>query len=78
MLDVLDTAVLELNEHDRIEMMNGAAELCFGTGKDRSQGMELNHIAGIPADLCQAVTDTRNDQRRRHLRECRLAGGLYD
>lgn len=78
MLDVLDTAVLELNEHNRIELMNGAAERCFGTGKDRSQGMALNHIAGIPPDLCQAVTDTRNDQRRRHLRECRLAGGLYD
>lgn len=78
MLDVLDTAVLELNEQNRVEHMNDAAELCFGTGKDRSHGLELSHMGGIPADLKQAVTDTRNDQRRRHLRECRLAGGLYD
>jgi two-component system nitrogen regulation sensor histidine kinase GlnL len=78
MLDVLDTAVLELNEHGQVEMMNNAAERCFGTGKDRSQGAEIARVATIPPDLEQAVNDTRNDGRRRHLRECRLAGGLYD
>ena len=78
MLDELDTAVLELNERDCIEHMNDAAERCFGTGKDRSQGLELKRISDIPPDLSQAVTDTRKDQRRRHLGECRLAGGMYD
>lgn len=78
MLDVLDTAILELNEHGRIRLMNDAAERCFGTGKDRSHGETLSQIAEIPADLRQAVDDTREDRRRRHLRECRLAGGLYD
>jgi two-component system nitrogen regulation sensor histidine kinase GlnL len=78
LLELLDTAVLELNESDRIEHMNDAAERCFGTGKDRSCGIELTQMSGIPPDLSQAVKDTRKDQRRRHLRECRLAGGLYD
>ena len=78
MLDVLDTAVLELDEHDCIEQMNGAAELCLGTGKDRAHGMDLQRINGVPPDLAQAVMDTRSDRRRRHLRECHLAGGLYD
>ena len=78
MLDALDTAVIELNERDCIELMNGAAELCFGTGKDRARGVALSHMSAIPSNLKQAVMATRNDRRRRHLRKCRLAGGLYD
>ncbi len=78
MLDVLDTAVLELDEHDCIEQMNNAAELCLGTGKDRAQGVSLNHLGEIPVVLTDAVAHTRKDLRRRHLRQCRLAGGLYD
>jgi two-component system nitrogen regulation sensor histidine kinase GlnL len=77
-LDELDTAILELNDRNRIERMNEAAERCFGTGKDRSIGLDLARIGGVPTDLNQAVTDTRSDQRRRHLRECHLAGGMYD
>ena len=78
MLDALDTAVIQLNEQDCIELMNGAAEVCFGTGKGRARGVSLSHLGGIPPKLRQAVVATRHDQRRRHLRECRLAGGLYD
>ncbi len=78
MLDALDTAVIELNEQDCIELMNGAAELCLGTGKDRARGVALSHLSGIPPNLKKAVVATRNDHRRRHVRECRLAGGLYD
>ncbi len=78
MLDSLDTAVLELDDEDRICVMNGAAEQCFATGRDRARGHQLGSLSGIPEDLRMAISATRQDQLRRHLRECRLAGGLYD
>lgn len=78
MIEALDTAIVELNEHDGVELMNGAAELCLGTGRERARGAPLAAVPGVPDDLLRAVRDTRNDQRRRHLRQCRLAGGLYD
>jgi two-component system nitrogen regulation sensor histidine kinase GlnL len=77
-LDVLDTVVLELDENDRIRQMNEAAELCLGTGKDRAKGVSLAHINRVPPDLIAAVALTRKDLTRRHLRECHMAGGLYD
>jgi two-component system nitrogen regulation sensor histidine kinase GlnL len=77
-LDDLDTAVLKLDGRDCIEQMNAAAELCLGTGKDRARGVPIGQVNGVPTDLTQAVALTRDDQRRRHLRECQLAGGLYD
>ncbi len=78
MLNVLDTAVLELDGRDRIKQMNDAAEQCLGTGKDRTFGASLAQVKGVPGSLIEAVALTRKDLRRRHLRECRLAGGLYD
>lgn len=78
MIEALDTAIVELNEHDGVELMNGAAELCLGTGRERAQGGPLATVPGVPEDLLRAVRDTRTDQRRRHLRQCRLAGGIYD
>lgn len=78
MLDTLDTAVLELDAHNQINQMNSAAELCLGTGKEHAHGKALGQLNGVPEDLTQAISQTRGDQRRRHLRECHLAGGLYD
>ncbi|MFT5140508.1 MAG: two-component system nitrogen regulation sensor histidine kinase GlnL [Lysobacterales bacterium] len=78
MLNVLDTVVLELDENDRIRQMNEAAELCLGTGKDRAKGVSLAQINRVPPDLIAAIALTRKDLGRRHLRECHMAGGLYD
>lgn len=78
MIEALDTAIVELNEHDAIELMNGAAETCLGSGRERAHGQRLGALAGVPPDILRAVAATRQDQRRRHLRECRLAGGWYD
>ena len=47
MLDVLDTAILELDEHDHIEQMNNAAELCLGTGKDRARGVSHTSLKAV-------------------------------
>lgn len=78
MIEALDTAIVELDEHDGLELINGAAELCLGTGRDRARGMPLGTVPGVPVELLHAVRDTRKDQRRRHLRQCRMAGGVYD
>lgn len=78
MIEALDTAVVELDENDRICQMNGAAEQCLGTGRDRARGAGFSDIGLVPDDLRHAVADCRSDQRRRHVLECRLAGGLYD
>jgi len=78
MLDTLDTAVIELDGENRVRLMNGAAEQCLATGRERASGQALGLFNQVPEDLQLAVAATRNDKLRRHLRECRLAGGLYD
>jgi two-component system nitrogen regulation sensor histidine kinase GlnL len=78
MLDTLDTAVIELDEKNRILLMNGAAEQCLATGRERASGQAFGTFQPVPEDLQLAVSATRNDKLRRHLRECHLAGGLYD
>ncbi len=78
MLEALDTAVLELDEADRVRSMNGAAEQCLGTGRERAEGQALALINGVPGELRNAIGATRSDHQRRHVRECHLAGGFYD
>ncbi|NND44893.1 MAG: PAS domain-containing sensor histidine kinase [Xanthomonadales bacterium] len=78
MIEALDTAIVELDDADGVAVMNAAAELCLGTGRERARGESLSALPGVPEELLNAVIATRRDQRRRHLRECRLAGGLYD
>jgi two-component system nitrogen regulation sensor histidine kinase GlnL len=77
-LDALDTAVLELDETDRIKQLNNAAELCLGTGNDRLRGNTLQSIAGVPSNLIDAIALSRNDLRRRHVRQCDMSAGIYD
>lgn len=78
MLEMLSTAVVELDEHGCIRTMNAAAENCLATGRERVQGARFHDLPGIPSALNQAISATAGDQRSRHLRECRLADGLYD
>jgi two-component system nitrogen regulation sensor histidine kinase GlnL len=77
-LDVLDTAVLELDESGHIKQMNNAAERCLGTGRDRLLGNGLHKVAGVPSNLTEAITLSNQDSRRRHVRQCHFSGGLYD
>jgi two-component system nitrogen regulation sensor histidine kinase GlnL len=78
MLDLLDTGVLELDEQSRILQMNQAAEVCLGAGRDRLLGSSLQQIVFVPEELTRAIEATRQDRNRRHLRECHMAGGLYE
>ncbi len=78
MFDALSTAVVELDGQGRVRSMNTAAENCLATGRERSRGGQFLDIAGIPADLSAAISSAVAEQRGRHLRECKLAGGWYD
>jgi len=78
LLELLDTAVVEMDGQGRIEQMNGAAELCLGTGRDRARGQQLANLAGASAEVISAVAASCQDQRHRHVRECQMAGGMYD
>ncbi len=78
MFDALSTAIVELDDQGRVQSMNTAAENCLATGRERSRGGQFMDIAGIPADLSAAISSSVAEQRGRHLRECKLAGGWYD
>ena len=78
MFDSLTTAVVELDAQGCIHLMNSAAEHCLATGRERALGSPFQDIDGIPETLFQAMSATVSEQRSRHLRECKLAGGLFD
>ena len=78
MYDSLTTALVELDAQGCIHTMNSAAEHCLATGRERALGNSFEDIDGIPETLFQAMSATVNEQRSRHLRECKLAGGLFD
>lgn len=78
MLDSLSTAVVELDDQGCVQDMNAAAEHCLATGRERARGELFQDIAGIPEPLAEAISATSSEQRGRHLRECRLAGGWFD
>jgi two-component system nitrogen regulation sensor histidine kinase GlnL len=78
MLDSLSTAVVELDDRGCVQNMNTAAEHCLATGRERTHGVPFQDIEGIPEALSEAISATTNEQRARHLRECKLAGGWFD
>ncbi len=78
MLDSLSTAVVELDGQGCVRDMNAAAEHCLAMGRLRSHGMLFQDLDGIPDVLCQAISAAANEQRGRHLSECKLAGGWFD
>ena len=61
MLETLDTAVLELDESNRVRLMNGAAEQCLATGRERIEGLELEVGHGAGGVLQEAVVDSEAD-----------------
>lgn len=78
MFDALSTAVVELDDQGCVQSMNTAAENCLATGRERTRGGRFLDIAGIPADLSEAISSSVTEQSGRRLRECKLAGGWYD
>lgn len=78
MLDLLSTAVIELDDRGCVRSMNSAAEDCLATGRERAQGCLFNDIEGVPVNLIKAIAATNAEKHGRHLRECKLAGGWFD
>ena len=78
MIDLLSTAVIELDDHCRVTSMNAAAEHCLATGRERARGLMLEEIGGVPETLLLAISATANEQRSRRVSECKLAGGWFD
>jgi len=77
-LDLLSTAVVELDDQGCIRDMNAAAEDCLAIGRKRACGALLSDLEGIPAALSKAVSATAQEQHARRLRELKLAGGQFD
>jgi two-component system nitrogen regulation sensor histidine kinase GlnL len=77
-LELLSTGVVELDANGRIQFMNAAAENCLATSREQVRGQCLDELTGVPVALNEAISATINDNRSRHLRECKLADGLYD
>ncbi len=78
MLEALSTAIVELDDQGCVLNMNTAAEHCLATGRERARGSHFKSLDGVPGALLGAISETTNDQRSRHLHECRLVGGWYD
>ncbi len=76
-LDALLTAVVELDEQGCVRNINTAAEHCLATARDRARGVQFEDFENLPEVLIQALIATASDQRSRHLRECKMAGGWY-
>lgn len=78
MLELLSTAVVELDAENCVKAMNASAEVCFDIGRERIVGQPFDALPGLPAALNQAIQSSTVDRRNRQIRECRLAGGWYD
>jgi two-component system nitrogen regulation sensor histidine kinase GlnL len=78
MLEMLSTAVVELDAQGCIRTMNAAAENCLDTARERAFGGQFQNLDRIPTALSQAILATSSDRRNRHLHECELADGWYD
>ena len=77
MLEILSTAVIALDKQGCVQTMNAAAEHCLATTRTRACGEHFRDFEGISVALLEALTMTAGDQRSRHLRECKMAGGWY-
>jgi len=78
MLELLSTAVVELDAQNCVKAMNASAENCFDIGRERVLGQPFSVFPRLPVALTQAVESSTSDCRNRQIRECRLANGWYD
>jgi two-component system nitrogen regulation sensor histidine kinase GlnL len=77
-LDLMDTAIISLDVHDRVQLMNSAAENCLCLGRERALARPFSDVAFIPQEMLEAVRQCRADGSGVRLHELKLAGGLYD
>ena len=81
-LDLLDTAILRLDEHHRVMLVNSAAEQALSVGRDRLNGRRLEEVLPLPIGLSEALQPAPSsgqlDGSSLRLHELKLPGGSYD
>jgi two-component system nitrogen regulation sensor histidine kinase GlnL len=77
-LDLLDTAVVRLDESGRIEFMNSSAENCLRVSRDRARGRYVGEVTDIPRELRDAIAHIPEDSPVVCLHELRLGDGMFD
>lgn len=78
MLELLDTAVIQLDAACCIVSMNQAAENCLGNSRQHVVGACLPDAAPLPQDMLEALRGVHIDSGPHHLRDCQLPGGVYE
>ncbi len=77
-LDLLDTAVLRLDEQHRVSFVNGAAEQAFSLGRDRLAGRQLADLLPLPEVLAVALQQLPAEDSSIRLHDVKLPGSNYD
>ena len=77
-MDLMDTAVVYLDEQGRVRVMNNAAESSFRLGRERAIGHRLADVAALPGELDSALEQGGSAGSALRLHELDLAGGQYD
>jgi two-component system nitrogen regulation sensor histidine kinase GlnL len=77
-LDLLDTAVVRLDDDARVLTMNSAAEHYMMTSRDRAQGRVLWEVSAIPPELQVAIGQVRATGQGIRFHELKLGEALYD
>lgn len=77
-LDLLDTAVLRLDEKRRVRVMNGAAEQALSLGRERLAGRHLWELLPVPSALADALHQLPAEDSSIRLHDVKLPGSNYD
>ncbi len=77
-LDLLDTAILRLDEQQRVSLMNSAAEQALSLGRERLAGRHLADLLPLPDVLMDALQQLPAVDSSIRLHDVKLPGSSYD
>jgi len=77
-LDLLDTAVLRLDDRHCVILANNAAEQALAVGRERLAGRQLTELPQAPAALTDALQQLPAADSSLRLHDVKLPGGNYD
>lgn len=77
-LDLLNTAVVKLDQSGRVSFINSAAEHCLLVSRDRACGRYIGEIADLPGELRDAIAQMPEGRQSFRLHELKLGNSLFD
>lgn len=77
-LDLLDTAILRLDEKHSVILVNSAAEQALSVGRERLAGRQLSELLQLPAALADALQHLPAEDSSVRLHDVKLPGSNYD